>query len=501
MGTQITLSSIVAIAPEIGLLILAVIVLLYDHALQPSQRRNIGLITAWGAFFVLLAVVGLWLFYPEAKEGAALYWGGMIRYDGVTFVFRIIALVALLITTLFSLDSKDLQRGEYYALLLTATIGFSLMGAAVDLIMLYIALETASLSLYVLSDFTKKVYRSNEAGLKYFIYGAVASAIMLYGLSLFYGLTQETNIYNVAQTVKQLGPDMQPAVLLAVGLVVVGLGFKISAVPYHFWAPDVYEGAPTPVTAIVSTASKAAGFAIFLRVLTAGVFGFPDFSSDWWAMLVAMCIVTMTLGNMLAIRQTNIKRLLAYSSIAQAGYAMIGLVTLTQDGSGATMFYLVYYMLTNIAAFGVIIIFSNLTGTDELKDLSGLSRRSPFMAMAMLISLLSLAGIPPTAGFFGKFFLFRAAIEAGVSADQPILIVLAAIGILNAFIALYYYLGIVKHIYLYRSEEEDVPIPISRAAKLALGISVFSILYLGVFATRAFEITREAAGALYTLVG
>lgn len=485
--TQITLSSILAIGPEIALLILAIIVLLYDKALKPTERRSLGLIMAWGSFVTLILMLALWLFFDEPSQEPASFWGGMIRFDLVSLVFRVMFLLALIVTCLISLDVKGLQRGEYYALLATSTIGFGLMAASGDLIMLYVALETASISLYVLADFTKKVYRSNEAGMKYFIYGAFATAVMLYGFSLLYGLTGQTNIDAVARALIQ-EPDA--AVLLAASLVVVGFGFKISAVPFHFWTPDVYEGAPTPVTGLVSTASKAAGFAIFLRVLTAGVFGRADPTSDWWAMLVAMSIVTMTLGNLLAIHQTNIKRMLAYSSIAQAGYAMIGLVTLTVDGSGATMFYLLYYVITNVAAFGVIIVFSNLTGSDEIKDLSGLSRRAPVLALAMMFALLSLGGIPPTAGFFGKFFLFRAAIDAG-------LWWLALIGIINAFVALYYYLSVIKVMYLYRSEDEGVRIPVSRAATVALGFTVLAIFYLGIFADSAFELTRRAAVALF----
>ncbi len=487
MSTLVSLESIFAITPEILLLLLAIIVLLYDHSLKPGERRTIGLISAWGGFATLLVTLGIWIFLDQPGAEPVLYWGGMISQDLVTLVFRIMFLLAVIAVSLISMDTPALQRGEYYALLLISTIGFSLMAASVDLIMIYLALETASISLYVLSGFTKKVYRSSEAGMKYFIYGAFATAVMLYGLSLLFGLTQETNIYEVARVVLQQ-PDAP--VLLASALVVVGFGFKISAVPFHFWTPDVYEGAPTPATALVSTASKAAGFAIFLRVVMAGVFGSPDPSSDWWAVLVAMCIVTMTLGNFLAFHQTNIKRLLAYSSIAQAGTAMIGLVTLSVDGTGATMFFLLYYVLTNIAAFGVIIIFSNLTGSDELKDLSGLSRRAPFLALAMMLALLSLAGIPPTAGFFGKFFIFRAAVDAG-------LWWLALIGILNAFIALYYYLSVIKYMYLYRSDDEGVVIPVSRSAKLALGLTVFGIIYLGIFADRAFQLTTAAAQSVF----
>ena len=241
----------------------------------------------------------------------------------------------------------------------------------------------------------------------------------------------------------------------------------------------------------ISVASKAAGFAVFLRVFLAGVLGPAQPSSEWWAMLVAMCIITMTLGNFVAIFQSNIKRLLAYSSIAQAGYALIGLVTLTQDGSGATMFYLLMYIFTNIAAFGVIVLVSNVTHSDDLKDLSGLSRRSPFLALVMLLAVLSLSGIPPTAGFFGKFFVFKAAVDAGMWW-------LALIGILNAFVGLYYYLTIVKYMYLYRSEEDDVAIPVSRAARVGLVLSALFIVYLGVSAGPAFELTRQAAAAFFS---
>ncbi|MCI0576851.1 MAG: NADH-quinone oxidoreductase subunit N [Chloroflexi bacterium] len=485
--SQITLSSVLALTPEIGLLILAVLVLLVDRGLQPGERRRLGLWTAWGSLVILLATFGLWLFFNEPGDQPQLIWGGMIRHDGVTLVFRVMFLIALTVTSLISMDVKNLQQGEYYALLISSTIGLSLMAAAGDLIMLYVALETASLSLYVLAGYAKNVSRSAEAGMKYFVYGAFASALMLYGFSLLYGLTQETNLYVVSQSVIQQ-PDV--AMVGAAILVVVGFGFKISAVPFHFWAPDVYEGAPTPVTGFVSTASKAAGFAVFLRVFLAGTLGTADPAQAWWIVLISMCIITMTVGNLLAIFQTNIKRLLAYSSIAQAGYTMIGLVTLSQDGSGAAMFYLLYYVVSNIAAFGVIILFSNLTGSDELKDLSGLSRRSPYLALAMLFALLSLGGIPPTAGFFGKFFLFKAAVDAGMWG-------LALVGILNAFIALYYYLSVAKYIYLYRSEEEDVPIPVSRAAQVALGVTVFGILYLGIVAGPAFEWTRQAAAAFF----
>lgn len=496
MSPNVTLSWVLALAPEIGLLVILFLVLVYERLFKPSNPRQIGMFTAWGAVAVLALTIGLyWLFdQPNAAWtlGESVFWGGMLRHDLVTFVFRLMFLSALALTALLSMDVPRLQKLEYYALLITATIGFSLMAASADLIMIYVALETASISSYLLAGFYSGQRRSSEAGMKYFVYGAFTTAVMLYGMSMLYGVTGQTNLYVIGNLFSggQIAA-VQPLLLLAAVLVTVGFAFKTSIVPYHFWTPDVYEGSPTPFTGFLSTASKAAGFAVFLRVFMAGVLGPAEPTAEWWAMLVAMSIITMTLGNFVAIFQNNIKRLLAYSSIAQAGYALIGLVALSQDGSGATLFYLLMYVFTNIAAFGVIVIVSNVTKTDEMKDFYGLNRRSPFLALIMLLAILSLSGIPPTAGFFGKFFIFKAAIDAGMWW-------LALIGILNAFVGLYYYLTVVKYMYLYRSEEDDVAIPVSRAAKVGLVVSSIFILYLGISANSAFELTRQAAAAFFS---
>lgn len=496
-----TQSWALALVPEIGLVILLAAVLLYDRLVKPKERRRVGLLTAWGAFAILVTTLGLWIGTGEPNNATDMaanpLWGGMVRFDLVALVFSVMFLVALMLTALLSLDVERLQKGEYYALLITAAIGFSLMGASADLIMLYVALETASISSYILAGFLTNEQRSSEAGMKYFVYGAFATGVMLYGMSLLYGLTGQTNLYTLGRIfggANTIPAEVNAVVILSAVMIVVGFGFKISAVPFHFWTPDVYEGAPTPFTGYVSTASKAAGFAVFLRVFTAGTLGAPNDSSMWWAMLVAMTIITMTLGNFVAIFQKNFKRLLAYSSIAQAGYALIGLVTLSPEGSSATMYYLLMYIFTNIAAFGVIVIVSNRIGSDELEDFSGLSRRSPYLALVMLFALLSLSGIPPTAGFFGKFFLFRSAVDAG-------LWWLALLGILNAFVALYYYLSAVKYMYLYPSKNEDDPIPVSRGAQVGLAFSLFFIFYLGVFAGPVFEWTRAAADAFFVLAG
>jgi len=505
VSPNLDLSWVAALAPEIGLTILLFIVLPYERLFHPDDNRQIGQVTAWGALIILLGMLGLYFFagMPQtfATQNESLVWGATMRFDMATLVFRVFFLIALMLTSLISMDVPRLQRGEYYALLITATIGFSLMAAGADLILIYVALEVASISSYVLAGFYTNSKRSSEAGMKYFVYGAFATGIMLYGMSLLYGITGETNIYTIGGLFAggELFADVNAVVLLAAAMTLVGFGFKISAVPFHFWTPDVYEGSPTPFTGFVSTASKAAGFAVLLRVFLSGAFGdissfSPANAPGWWALLVSISIITMTLGNLAAIYQTNIKRMLAYSSIAQAGYVLIGFVALSQDGSGAAMFYLFMYVFTNIAAFGVIALVSHMTGTTEMKDLYGLNRRAPVLALVMLFAILSLGGIPPTAGFFGKFFVFRAAVDAG-------LWWLALIGILNAFVALYYYLNIIKYMYLYRSDDEEVAIPVSRAATIALMISIFFVLYLGIFANSAFEWTREAAASFFPWLG
>lgn len=522
MNAQITASWWYAVAPEISLVILLFVVLLYHRFVKPEESRRIGQFTAWGAGIILLLTLGLWIFAGEpnanATLGESLMWGGMIRHDLVTLVFRVMFLTALMLTSLVSLDVPRLQKSEYYGLLIAATIGFSLMAASADLIMLYVGLETASISSYVLAGFMTNDKRSTEAGMKYFIYGAFATGLMLYGMSLLYGviatlfaeinqvIAGPTNYYVLGQLFGQIPPisevinnpdvlasvrEVNGVLLLAAAMIVAGFGFKVSAVPFHFWTPDVYEGSPTPFTGFVSTASKAAGFAVFIRVFSASVLGEPSQSNAWWAMLVAMCVITMTIGNFAAIFQKNIKRMLAYSSIAQAGYALIGLVTFTQDSTGATMFYLLMYVFSNIAAFGVIMMVSNVTKSDDMEAFYGLSRRSPYLALVMLFALLSLGGIPPTAGFVGKFLIFRAAVLNGYWA-------LALVGILNAFVALYYYLNVVKYMYLYRSDEEDVALPVSRAAKIGLALSVFFIIFLGVYGGPAIDWTRQAAMAFFS---
>jgi NADH-quinone oxidoreductase subunit N len=472
-----------ALLPEMLLLVLALLVLLVDAIWHGRSRTWLGWFTAIG--LVVTLVLGVVFSRPQADQ--AMIFGGMLRDDWLAFTFRVLFLFSAAITALLSTGVQGIrQRGEFYALLVIATLGMNLMAAASDLVMLYLAIETTSIPLYVLAGFLKQDNKSTESGLKYFLFGALTSTVMLYGFSLLYGLAGATNLYVLAE---QFRAGAVSAWVLAgtVILVLVGFGFKISMVPFHFWSPDVYEGAPTPITAFVSTASKAAGFAVLVRVLLAA---FPDVQAYWVPALSVLAVLTMTLGNLLALAQTNIKRLLAYSSIAHAGYVMIGLVSLSVFGVTSVVFYLAAYMVSNLAAFAVVILFSRAAGSEEIKDYAGLSRRSPGLALVLLVALLSLAGMPPLAGFVGKVYVFAAAVESG-------LIWLAFVGVINAIIGLYYYLTVLKVVYLYRSEQEDKPVAVPRTYALALIVCVLAILLIGTLSAPWLGWASQAASSLF----
>ncbi len=459
-------SMILAILPEILLLVLAGLVLAIDLLWRPKEASGLGWITAAGLAAVLL--VALAFSRPLGQETLVL--GGMLRHDWLAFAFKVIFIFAAAVTALLSADVRGVRRsGEYFGLLLITTLGMSLMASAADLIMLYLAIETTSIPLYILAGFMKNDQKSTEAGIKYFLFGALTSTVMLYGFSLLYGFTGQTNLYALAAGL--LAGGISPWVMAgALLLVLVGFGFKIAVVPFHFWAPDVYEGAPTPITAYVSTASKAAGFAVLVRVMLAV---FPAAAEYWVIILAILSAATMTLGNVIALAQSNIKRLLAYSSIAHAGYALMGLVALSQLGAASVVFYLGAYVVTNLAAFGVVVLFANAVGSDEISSYAALSRRNAPLALALMVAFLSLAGMPPLVGFVAKFYVFAAVVESN-------LIWLAFVGVLNSIVGLYYYLTVLKVVYLYRSEDEDIPVPVSRPYGTALTLCVVAILVIGI---------------------
>lgn len=493
------LRSLPAIAPEIGLTIMAVVVLALDLYLPESQRRSIAIVTGVG----LLATAALYfLLWGPTPETEGLYWGGMIRHDSLAQIFKITVLIAGAITALMTMEVRNLgSKGEFYLVIIVSTLGASLMSGAADLIMVFLALETTTIPLYVLTAFNREDRRSAESGMKYFLYGSFASAILLYGISLLYGFSGQTNLYAIATFLGSEGfASNTLPVLAAMSLIVVGFGFKISAVPFHFWTPDVYEGAPTPVTAFLSVASKAASFALLTRFLLAIfpvtlVIGGTEISTYWAQLAAALAVISMTLGNVLAVVQRNIKRMLAYSSIAHAGYTLIAVAALPAQNEisvAAIAFYMFMYTFTNLLAFAVIVIFSEATGSESIRDLAGLSKRSPWLALMMTIALLSLAGVPPVAGFFGKFFLFQAAVDAGMTW-------LAIVAVLNSIIGLYYYLVVVKVMYVDQSADEDKSIAVSPVYAWVLGAAAVVVILLGTIGAQPiFDWAARSAAALFT---
>jgi NADH-quinone oxidoreductase subunit N len=475
--------TLMAILPEILLLALAGLVLLFDMFTKRSRSGILGGLSTVGLITILVVA----LLFSQPTSGGNLILGGMLRHDWPAFTFKVVLLFAAAISALLSTGLGDVSdRGEYYALLIVATLGMNLMAASADLMMLFLAIETTSIPLYVLAGFVKGDDKSAESGIKYFLFGAMTSAVMLYGFSLLYGFTGETNLYSLAVAMR--AGSVTPWLIAAMAvLVLVGFAFKISAVPFHFWSPDVYEGAPTPITAFISTASKAAGFAVLVRFMLAV---FPAIELQWTWILAVMATITMTIGNLLAIPQKNIKRLLAYSSVAHAGYAMIGLVTLSTFGAASIVFYLAAYVVTNLAAFAVVILFARTAGSEEIEDYAGLSRRSPALGLALLVALLSLGGMPPLAGFVAKVYVFAAAVESGW-------IWLAFVGVLNAIIGLYYYLTVLKVVYLYRSDQEDVPIGIPRVYGIGLGLCILAIIVIGSLSAPWLDWALQAAQSLF----
>jgi NADH-quinone oxidoreductase subunit N len=423
--------------------------------------------------------------------------GGMIRFDWLGFFFKMLFMFAGAATALLFMDNEKIgHRGEAYLMLLASLLGMDLMAASADLIMLYLAIETTSIPLYILSGFLLADDKSTEAGFKYLLFGALTSTIMLYGFSLVFGFAGTSDIYQLADLLNAGDLPLLTA-WGTLALILVGIGFKVSFVPFHFWAPDVYEGAPTAVSGFLSTASKAAGFAVLIRLFFVA---FPGYAVSWTLAIAILSAITMTLGNLLTLQQTNIKRLLAYSSVAHAGYALIGVVAFSsthpewsQLGAASVVFYLAAYIATNLLAFGIAVAFSHVTGMDEITDYAGLSRRSPLMGLMMLAAFLSLAGMPPFGGFVAKVVVFAAGIQAGY-------VWLVVIGILNSVVGLYYYLNVLKYVYLYRMPDEDEEnnvITLTRPYKIALVVLTVGVILIGTVFAPWFNWSDAAALNLF----
>ncbi len=423
-----------------------------------------------GALVALLSLAAAaWAVFRVRDVKRALF-EGMFVHDGFTVFFTLLFCGVAAVAVLLSWDyvkRTRINQAEYYALLLSATLGMIIMSASNDLITIFLGLELMSLALYVLVGFQRNRLDSNEAAMKYFLLGAFASGFLLYGIALLYGATGTTNLNRMAAFLAGSPLLANPLLLTGSLLLLVGFAFKVAAVPFHMWTPDAYEGAPTTVTGYMSVGAKAAGFAALLRVV---LLALPDLQADWRPILSWLAILTMTVGNVTALLQNNLKRMLAYSSIAHAGYVLVALVAGGPDGASAALFYLAVYALMNLGAFGLLALLGR--GPDErvlISDLAGLGFRQPFLALAMTVFMISLGGIPPTAGFMGKVYVFSVAVKAG-------LIPLVVVGVLNSVVSVFYYLRVT--VALYMEEPPGEPVPVSWTVPAAIGVVIALALTL-----------------------
>jgi NADH-quinone oxidoreductase subunit N len=464
------------------------------------------ILVGWAGMIVMLS-----LFWPRvdkehlgylAAAGAltatlvALIWtndetdfAGLIDINNYTTLFRVFfGLIGVFVALASARYIKDriLHPGEYYALILLAIVGANGMAAARELLTAYISLELLSFSLYVLTSYAKFDLRSNEGGLKYMLLGAFSSAIFLYGISMIYGVTGSTDFAAIGEAISGDTSEFDMALFLGLAMIIAGLGFKVAAVPFHMWTPDAYEGAPLPVTALISAISKAAGFALLLKLFAQAFLPLLD---DWRLFIAGLSATTMLLGNLVAIQQRNIKRLLAYSSIGQVGFLLMGIAALSPDASSALVLHLVGYVLSTLAAFVAVIIFYNWTGKEEVKDFAGLAERAPFLALSLSVALFSLAGMPLFAGFATKFILFQAASEEG-------LLWLSGIAVFASFVSLYYYLVVIKQMYLGEPEEPTrFRTPWLEYGTLALLVA--GVFLVGLYPQPVFDAVDQSTAFLF----
>ena len=468
--------------PEFLITGLAFVVLTVDFLL-PRERKNVLAVVS----IVGLAAVAVFsVLYLGNEDDTPLY-EGIFLVDRFSLVFKVgfLGLGVLIILASADFVKKYLHHpGEYYGIILFSILGMMLMAASAELLTAYISLELLSFSLYILISMARDDPKSNEAGVKYILLGAFASALLLYGISLVYGVLGTTTFAGIGQAMGS-GLDTSPNLLIGVVLILAGLGFKVAAVPFHMWTPDIYEGAPLPVTAYLAVGSKAAAFALILRLFATA---FMQSIDEWQLVIAAIAAVTMTLGNLVALAQSNIKRLLAYSSIGQVGYLLVGVAALSAAASNAVILHLVGYGLANLAAFVAVIAFYNVTGKDEINDFAGLADRNPFIAMALTVALFSLAGLPFFAGFITKFYLFVAAAEEDM-------LWLAGVAIVNSFISLYYYLTIIKQMYMQPADDRG-PVRLSLPTGGLLAILVVGTIAVGVYPSPLVDIIETATAVI-----
>ena len=437
------------------------LILLVLNLLLPKQKEKFGLVAGIGLFAIL--IVSLF----NGNHVQTLF-GGIYIIDSFSIFLKQLFLIAAILTVLVSGDHLVFKQGEFYALIVSALLGMMIMVSSGELITMYMGLELMTISFCILIAY-RGDEKSKEASLKYVILSAMSSAIFLYGLSLMYGVTQTTIIKEMAGVLSK--GHFVPLEILGMIFLIAGFAFKIAIVPFHMWVPDIYEGAPTSITVFLAVTSKTAGLAVLIRLF---MIGMPSISGYWVEIITILAVLTLILGNLVAIPQTNIKRMLAYSSIAQAGYLLLGIIANSNIGVAAILLYSLFYVFSNMGAFGVAIAVSKATGSNEISDYNYLARRSPFLAAVMLVSLLSLAGIPPLAGFIGKFYLFLAIIEKGQ-------LWLAFLSIGMSVVSVYYYLRVVKVMYFGKGSQKVEPITVSKSTKLALTISMIVLVSFGIY--------------------
>ncbi len=469
----------ICVLPEIVLTLFGVIVMMLEPLFAPrASRRPLGYVAVVGTIAAAVATL-----YQAEHPGTGFF--DMVRVDAFSIFFHllIIFVAALVVLASFEyLDAQQIRSGEYYGLILFGAVGMVLMSSAVELVLIFIALEISSISTYILAAFRRRVATSTESSIKYFLLGSFATAFFLYGVALMFGATGSTSIYPIAKALR--GGESSAMVYVAVALMFVGIGFKVATAPFHVWTPDVYEGAPAPIVGLMSTAPKAAAFAVLLRIFFAAA------TPGWFWPIWVSAALSMTLGNIGALVQENVKRLLAYSSIAHAGYLLVAFAAAHEIGISAAIFYTAAYAFMNVGAFVVVSHFAS--GGERyvtLDDYSGLGRRSPALAAILTIFLLSLIGIPVTGGFFAKFYVFSAALKSN-------LVWLTIIGVVNSAIAAYYYLRVIVVMYM-REPRVEEPVPrMQPALGVALGLSLAATIYLGVLPGRVLEFASRGAADL-----
>lgn len=478
---QQIIDSVKIFQPEITLTVATCVIIILDLVFKNRPK-----------FLATVLLIGFFVtgyFLIQQTSGITLpAFGNMFIIDPYSVFFRLLILLTAIFIVVFSMTSGELYNGkrklgEYYTFITTATLGMFLMTGSGNLLMMYLAIELTSLSSYILAGYKKEVPDSNEASLKYLIYGAVSSGMMLYGISIIYGLTGSLDFYNLNKAF-QTGEVNFLTLVAANVLIIVGLGFKISAVPFHFWTPDVYEGAPITITAFLSVASKAAGFAILMRYFFTAYYNpvaaalsgtLATLSGFEWNIIIAVIsVATMTIGNFIALWQTNLKRLLAYSSIAHAGYMLMGIVVLSNEGIAAILIYFAVYLFMNLGAFFIVMLIADKIGSENIESYKGLGYKTPFMAVGLSIFLISLTGLPPTAGFIGKLYLFAALIN-----HQWIW--LAIVGVLNSVVSLYYYVKVFRNMFLRNIDEKHEPLKFSPAQIVITLLLVAPTLILGLY--------------------